>query len=307
MSIDLAVAIIMTLVAAATPILIAALGELVAERSGVMNIGIEGMMLLGAVVALVIIHHTGSYLLGVFGAAAIGAAVALAFGFLTVALATNQIVAGLALALFGVSLSVLIGRPYISQPIELLGPAFPAFMMEGAVSKAIFGHSIPVYFSLVAAAAVWWMLERTRLGTLLSATGEDHDAVHSIGYSVVTVRLSAVVFGGIMAGIAGSCFPLMLTPQWAEGLTSGRGWIALTLVVFAGWRPLRLIVGAYLFALVLTLELYAKAGGVRLIPSEVWAALPYAATLLALVIGLQRRSMSARPPECLGKPFYSQT
>lgn len=300
MSLDLAIAVVMTLVATATPILIAGLGELVVEKSGVMNIGIDGMMLLGALAALVVVQHTGSYLLGALVAAGVGTCTALIFGLLTVLLGANQIVSGLALALFGSSFSTLVGQAYVGIPITLLGPVLPR--VTGHL-RILFGHSAPVYFGLAAAAAIGWLLNHTRTGIILRATGEDHDSVHSVGYSVVAVRLSAVAFGGAMAGIAGSCFPFMLTPQWSVGLTSGRGWIALALVVFATWRPMRLLAGACFFAIVLTLEVYAKAGGVHTLAPEVWAALPYLTTLLALVLISLRPSSGTPAPACLGKPF----
>ena len=304
MSLDLATAVVMTLFATATPILIAGLGELVVEKSGVMNIGIDGMMLLGALAAVVVVQHTGSYLLGAVAAAGAGICAALIFGLLTVLLGANQIVTGLALALFGSSFSTLVGQGYAGNPITLLGPVLP--QLTGHF-RILFGHSVPVYFGLAAAVLVWWMLNRTRTGIILRATGEDHDSVHCVGYSVIAVRMSAVAFGGAMAGIAGSCFPFMLTPQWAVGLTSGRGWIALALVVFATWRPLRLLAGAYFFAIVLTLEVYAKAGGVHALAPEVWAALPYLTTLLALVLISLRPSSGTPAPACLGKPFYGAT
>ncbi len=173
------------------------------------------------------------------------------------------------------------------------------------ILKVVFGYSPLVYLSLFMVLAVWWFLSRTRGGLVLRAVGENDVSAHSIGYSVISVRYLAVLFGGAMAGIGGACFPLMLTPQWVERLTTGRGWIALALVVFAAWKPVRLLAGAYLFGLVMTLEVYAKAagGGFRILPSEAWAALPYIVTILVLVLISMRRGASSAAPACLGRPF----
>ena len=169
----------------------------------------------------------------------------------------------------------------------------------------LFGYSALVYFAFVLVLAVWWFLKKTRAGLILRAVGENDHSAHSIGYSVIGVRYAAVAFGGAMAGIGGACFPLLLTPQWAERMTAGRGRIAVALVVFAAWKPFRLLAGAYLFGLVMTMELYAKAGGGPLsaIPSELWAALPYLATVVVLVLISIRRDASTNAPACLGKPF----
>ena len=303
MSATLVIALFMTLAATATPILIAALGELVVEKSGVINIGIDGMMLIGAVVTLIVIHQTGNYALAVCAAALAGIALAGCFGLLTVQLGVNQIIAGLSLYLFGEHFSELIGKPYVGRPIMLIGPVFPEGLAQHSVLKLVFGHGLPVYFSILMVLAIGWFLNRTKTGVLVRAAGEDHDAVHAMGHSVARVRLAAVMFGGAMAGMAGSCFPLMLIPQWSAGLTSGRGWIALALVIFSIWRPFRLLGGAYFFAIVLALELYSKAGGPKLLPPEAWAALPYAATLAALVAISSRGRPGASPPANLGVPF----
>lgn len=302
---DIVIAIVITLIGAATPILLAALGELVVEKSGVLNLGIEGMMLIGAVIAFAVTYTTGSPWLGILAAAFAGAASSLIFGFLTLTLSANQVATGLALAIFGTGFSSLFGQGYTGRPIELFRSPFPAELATHPVWRLVFGHSPLVYFSLAMVVAIWWFLKKTRAGLILRAVGENDISAHSLGYSVIKVRYAAVAFGGAMAGIAGSCFPLLLTPQWAERLTAGRGWIALALVVFAAWRPFRLLAGAYLFGLVMTLELYAKASGgpLTVVPSEFWAALPYLATIIVLVAISLRRSGQSSAPACLGKPF----
>jgi simple sugar transport system permease protein len=307
MSIEFIIAVIVAIVGTSTPILIGALGELVVEKSGVLNLGIEGMMLSGAVVAFAVTYTTGSPWLGIGAAALAGMAVSMIFGVLTLSLSSNQVATGLALTIFGTGFSALFGKAYTGKPLELFKSIFPAELSEHPVWRLVFGHSPLVYFSLIMVVAVWWFLTRTRAGLILRAVGENDASAHSIGYSVVRIRYGAVAFGGAMAGIAGSCFPLILTPQWVEGLTAGRGWIALALVVFAAWRPLRLLAGAYLFGLIATVELYTQAAGgaFRIIPTELWASLPYLATIIVLVLISLRREGDANAPACLGKPFLT--
>lgn len=302
---DLTLAIIVTVVGASTPILIAALGELVVERSGVLNLGVEGMMLIGAIAGFVVQFHTGNPYLALIAGAAAGMASSLIFGFLTLSLSANQTATGLALTIFGTGFSALAGSSYSARPVSLMGPLFPAELAAHPVWKVLFSYSFPVYFSFIMVVVIWYFLHKTRAGLILRAVGENDQSAHSIGYSVIGVRYMAVMFGGAMAGLAGACFPLLLTPQWAERMTAGRGWIAVALVVFASWKPFRLLAGAYLFGLVMTMELYAKAGGgvLSIIPSELWAALPYIATIVVLVLISLRRDASTNAPACLGKPF----
>jgi len=301
---DLVIAVVITLIGAATPILIAALGELVVEKSGVLNLGVEGMMLVGAVIAFAVTYNTGNPWLAIGCAAVAGAAASMIFAFLTLTLSANQVATGLALTIFGTGFSTLFGQAYTGRPIEIFRSIFPPELAGHPVWRLVFGHSPLVYFSLILVVAVWWFLKKTRAGLILRAVGENDLSAHSIGYSVIGTRYAAVAFGGAMAGIAGSCFPLLLTPQWAEKLTTGRGWIALALVVFAAWRPFRLLAGAYLFGLVMTIELYTKASGsMGLLPSEFWAALPYLATIIVLVLISLRRAGRSAAPACLGRPF----
>jgi simple sugar transport system permease protein len=300
---SLLIPIIMTIVGAATPILLAALGELVVEKSGVLNLGLEGMMLIGAVTGFAVTATTGYAPLGVVAAMIAAAASAGLFGFLTLTLTANQVATGLALTIFGIGLSALAGENYVGQTVDVFGSVFPAALSEHPVLRVIFGYSPLVYVSLLLVAAVSWFLRKTRGGLILRAVGESDLSAHSIGYSVIGVRYMAVLFGGAMAGIAGCFYSLVLTPMWAEQLTAGRGWIALALVVFAGWRPMRLLLGAYLFGAVMTLELHAKAAGFSLVASEFLAAMPYLATIAVLAIISARKAGKSLAPACLGKPF----
>lgn len=306
MSGDIIIAFVMAMIGAATPILFAALGELVVEKSGVLNLGVEGMMLIGAVITVAVTLTTGNPLLAIACAAIASAAASLIFGVLTLTLSANQVATGLALTILGTGFSALFGQPYTGQSVPTMGSPFPPGLATDPILRVVFGYSPLVYFSLIMVVAVWWFLQRTRSGLILRAIGENDLSAHSIGYNVIGVRYLAVAFGGAMAGIGGACFPLFLTPQWVERLTSGRGWIALALVVFAAWRPYRLLAGAYFFGLMMILEVYAKSNSAfRVLPSEFWAALPYLATVVVLLLISLRRAGSTSAPACLGKPFMA--
>jgi simple sugar transport system permease protein len=306
MSVEFLIAVFITVVGASTPILLAGLGELVTEKSGVLNLGVEGMMLVGAIAGFATVDATGSPWLAVVVAALAGAAVAMIFAVLTLSLRANQVATGLALTIFGTGLSTLAGHGYTGRPIKPFTTIFPDALANDPIGRVVFGYSPLVYFSLIMVALVAWFLNRTRPGLILRAVGENDQSAHSIGYSVIGVRYAAVAFGGAMAGIGGASFPLVLTPLWAEGLTGGRGCSAIALVVFAGWRPARLLAGAYFFGLLGTLELYAKASGTiftAVLPSEGWAALPYLATVVVLAIISASKAGGGNAPACLGKPF----
>ena len=306
MSVDLIIAIIITIAGAATPILIAALGELVVEKSGVLNLGVEGMMLIGAVITVAVTLTTGNHLLAIACAALAAALASLIFGVLTLTLSANQVATGLALTILGTGFSALFGQPFTGKNVPILRSPFPEALATDPVWRVLFGHPPLVYFALAMVVVVWWFLQRTRAGLILRAVGENDLSAHSIGYPVIGIRYLAVMFGGAMAGIAGACFPLMLTPQWVERLTTGRGWIALALVVFSAWRPFRLLAGAYFFGFMMIFEIYAKSNSAfRFLPSEFWAALPYLATVLVLVLISLRREGSTSAPACLGKPFVA--
>lgn len=308
MEIDV-VASIMTIVGLATPILLAGLGELVTEKSGVLNLGVEGMMLLGAIGGFAVAATTGSPWLAVVGAALAGAGGALIFGLLTLSLSANQTATGLALTLFGTGLSSVLGVSFTGRTVEPFGPIFPDALARDPFWRLIFGYSPMTYLALLLVPAVAWFLRHTRAGLLLRAVGENADSAHSLGYPVIRVRYAAVAFGGALAGLAGAYFSLVITPMWAEKMTAGRGWIALALVVFAGWREVRLLVGAYLFGGLMWLELFAKASGfsevlpaAQAVPSQLWAAMPFLVTVLVLAL-LSSQRKGGRAPACLGKPF----
>ena len=303
MSIEFLIAAIVTVVGLATPILLAGLGELVTEKSGVLNLGVEGMMLIGAVAGFAATVSTGNPWLGVLAAAAAGALSSLIFGFFVLTLNSNQVATGLALTIFGTGLSSLLGLSFTGRIVAQFASPFPPALAGDPIWRLVFGHSPVVYFSILMVVLVGWFLKSTRSGLILRAVGENDLSAHSIGYSVIGVRYAAVAFGGAMAGIGGAYFSLVITPMWAEKMTAGRGWIALALVVFAGWRAGRLLAGAYFFGILMALELYAKASGFAILPSQFWAAMPYIMTVVVLAIISSRETGGGNAPACLGRPF----
>ncbi len=297
-----------SLMVASTPILLAAIGELVVEKAGVLNLGVEGMMITGAISGFAIAVETQSPLLGFVAAAIGGAVLALLFGFLTQVLLSNQVATGLALTLFGLGLSSLLGQSYIGIKPPLTGMIDIPFLADLPILGTIFfRHDLMVYISLLIVVAVWFLLKYTRIGLILRAVGENHDAAHALGYKVVRIRLMAIAFGGACAGLGGAYLSLIRVPQWTEGMTAGAGWIALAIVVFASWKPGRVILGAYLFGGVTVLQLNLQAAGLA-IPVEYLSMSPYLITILVLVIMSADRSRTAlNAPACLGRSFHASS
>jgi simple sugar transport system permease protein len=304
MSLDIAISIVMTLVIAATPILLAGLGELVAEKSGVLNLGVEGMMLVGAVAGFISASLTGFTPLGYAVAGLAGLCASLLFAALALTLGANQVATGLALTIFGTGLSSLAGAGFVGTTITRLPALFPPALAGHPILRLVFGYDLIVYLSVALTLAATWFLNHTRSGLILRSVGESDASAHAIGYPVTAIRYLAVAFGGALAGLAGAYYSLAVTPMWADRITAGRGWIALALVVFSSWRPWRLLLGAYIFGAVMTLELYSKAAGFALLPPEMLAMLPYLATVVALAVIAMRPSRGRLDaPRCLGKTF----
>jgi ABC-type uncharacterized transport system permease subunit len=297
-------AIILSVIAASTPLLLAAAGELVVERSGVLNLGAEGMMIMGAACGFAGAYLTGSTFVGALFGIAAGAALSLVFAALTLGLAVNQVAAGLALTILGVGLSGLIGAGFVGERITPAPHLYIPLLTDlPVVGKILFGQDGFVYFSVALVAAIWWFLYRTRAGLVLRAVGDSHTSAHALGYPVLRIRLLAVLFGGGCAGLGGAFLPLAYTPFFIPGMTAGRGWIALALVVFSSWMPGRLVAGAYLFGAVTILQLHAQAFGLG-IPSQLMSALPYLATVIVLVlISRARGSAGSVAPASLGIVF----
>ncbi len=297
-------ALLVATLRAAAPLLLAGFGELVAERAGVLNLGVEGMMLVGAAAGFIATAATGNPLLGLLVGALAGALMALLFGVLTLTLRANQVACGLALTIFGVGLSALIGLPWQGTPITGLATViWPGLDRAGPVAQQFMLLDPVVWLALAMPFLVFAFLYRTRPGLVLRAVGESHDVAHALGYSVLRVRYAAVVFGGAMAGVAGSYLSLVYTPMWTENMVAGRGWIALALVVFSAWKPLWLALGAVLFGFVTIAQFHAEAFGLDVSP-HLLATLPYLATVVVLVlISRDAGRLKLNAPAALGKPF----
>ncbi len=305
MNLHLIELVLITIVSSATPLLIAAIGELVVEKSGVLNLGVEGMMLVGASVGFAVAFETDSTLLGALAGMAAGMVLASVFALLAIGLATNQVATGLALTILGGGLSSLIGAGFVGQKRD----SAPVLDIPGLsdlplVGKLVFGQDAFVYSAIALVFVVGWFLYKTRAGLTLRAVGESHGSAHALGVPVQKIRLMAVLFGGACAGLAGAYLPLANTPFWSPGMTAGRGWIALALVVFASWRPWRVVWGALLFGGATMLELHLQALGVGL-PGQVLSSLPYLATIIALIILSIRDRRSAAAPAALGTAFVA--
>ncbi|TDH39346.1 ABC transporter permease [Pseudohoeflea suaedae] len=301
---DIFQSVLLTIATASTPLLIAAIGELVVERSGVLNLGVEGMMVIGAVCAFAASYLTGNPWIGVLAGILAGAVLSLLFGVLALSFATNQVATGLSLTLLGIGLSGMIGEDLVGRAGERLPNLdIPVLTDIPVIGRLLFGQDPLFYVSIALTAAVMWFLFRTRTGLTLRAIGDNHKSAHALGISVLKYRYLAVMFGGACAGLAGAHLSLVYTPQWVENMTAGRGWIALALVVFASWRPWRVIGGAYLFGAVTIGQLHAQALGFG-IPSQLLSSLPYLATIVVLVlISRDRRLTVMNTPASLAQPF----
>ncbi|MGL6045341.1 MAG: ABC transporter permease [Vogesella sp.] len=295
--------VLAAMLGAATPLLLAGLGELVAERAGVLNLGVEGMMLIGAIAGFAGAVH-GDVWSGLLAGSMAGMASSLLFAVPALSLAANQAACGLALTILGVGLSAFIGQGYVSYSLPGMAPlALPLLGELPLLGPVLFQQTPAVYLALLLFAATWWGLARTRWGLVLRAVGESPDAAHAIGYPVLAVRYAAVLFGGAMAGLAGAYLSTVYTPLWVQNMTAGRGWIAVALVVFATWQPGRLLLGALLFGFVTILQFNAQILGVK-VPVQLLAALPYLATIVVLVlISRDRKLLQKNLPASLGKPF----
>lgn len=301
---DHLIPILVAAVAAGTPMVFAALGELVTEKSGVLNLGVEGMMLMGAVTGFAVASQTGNPWLGAVAGMVAGAAMALIFAVLTLNLMANQVASGLALTLFGIGLSAFLGKPYESVSLVVAPPpAIPLLSQIPVVGPLLFNYHLLVYVSWALFAGIAWFLYKSRAGLVLRSIGESPESAHAIGYPVIRIRYLATLFGGAMAGLGGAYLSEFYAPLWVEGMTAGRGWIALALVVFATWRPARVMIGAYLFGGVTIAQFFAQGAGVS-IPSQFLSSLPYLATIIVLVfISRNLATIRLNAPVSLSKSY----
>lgn len=305
MSPDIYVSVVTGTVISATPLIYAALGELVTERAGVLNLGVEGMMIVGALAAFAGSVSSGSLMVGYLAAIGASMLMALLFAVLTISLQANQVATGLALTLFGLGLSAFAGRRFAGLPIDGMGALpLPGLRDMPIAGPLLFSFDAAVYGSIVLYVLVNWIVSRTRVGLLLRAVGESPVTAHALGQPVTLTRYLAVLFGGAASGVAGAYLSTALTPMWVQGMSAGRGWIALALVVFATWKPLRILLGAYLFGGVTILQLHAQGLGLH-IPSEILSMLPYVATIVVLVVICRDpKIILLNQPASLGRSFH---
>jgi simple sugar transport system permease protein len=290
---------------AGTVLAIAALGLLINEKAGIVNLGAEGMMLCAAIAGYATVVYTGSDMLGFLAGMGAGAVLALFFGALVIGLNTNQYATGLALSLFGVGFSAFVGTSYVQAKLpERLSYEVPYLADLPVIGTAVFRQHPMVYAAIIFTLALIWFLERTRAGLVLRAVGESPQSAHALGYPVRSIRLAAVVCGGALCGLAGAYISVIYTPLWVEGMIAGKGWIALALTTFATWRPARILLGAYLFGGVTMLQFHLQATGVE-VPSQFLSMLPYVATIVVLaLISRNPQWIRVNMPASLGKPFY---
>ena len=288
-----------------TPLAIAALGLLLNERAGIINLGAEGLMLVAAVAGFATAVVTRNQALALLAGAAAAAVLSASFGALVIWLNTNQYASGLALSLFGAGLSAFVGIPYTQESLATqAAPGVPELARLPFVGQVLFSHHALVYFAVALALGQGWFFFRSKAGLVVRAVGESPEAAQALGYRVRWIRLAAVVSGGALVGLAGAYVSVVSTPLWVEGMIAGKGWIALSLTTFATWRPARVLLGAYLFGGVTMLQLHLQARGVSA-PVELLTSLPYLATILVLVLISQNpRWIAANMPHSLGKPFY---
>ena len=305
MDIDLITNIVFAAIRTGTPLLMVALGELVCEKSGVLNLGQEGMMLMGAVSGFIAAFHTGSIAAGFLAAIIAGIGMALLFGCVALSLNASQVASGLALSIFGVGLSGFVGSNYVGKPLEGLGAlAIPGLSDIPLLGQAFFSHDILVYLSVLLCGLVYYFFKRTHAGLIVKAVGESPTSAQAIGLPVLAVRYLAVMFGGAMAGVAGAYLSLVYTPLWADNMTAGRGWIALALVVFASWRAERVILGAYLFGAASIMHLVLQDYDLAISPNLL-ATIPYVTTILVLVaLSTNQARVKLHTPASLGKAFH---
>ena len=306
MDATLITAILAATIVAGTPLIIVALGQLIAEKSGILNLGAEGMMAMGAIAGFAVTHHTGNPWLGVIAGMGAGIIMSLLFAFVVLTLMGNQVASGLALSIFGVGLSAFIGKPYEAEVLDTVTSIrIPLLADIPIIGPALFDQRALVYFSWMLFGGIVWFLYRSRPGLVLRAVGESPSSAHSIGYPVIRIRYMATLFGGAMAGIGGSFLSVFYTPLWVEGMVAGRGWIAIALVVFATWRPLRVLAGAYLFGGVMVSQLFVQGSGLQIdIPSQFLSSLPYLATIIVLVIiSRDQNTVRLNAPVSLGQPY----
>ncbi len=304
---DIFLNIFIATIAAGTPLVYAALGELITEKSGVLNLGVEGMMLVGAISGFIAMAKTNSLIFAVIAGMSAGALMAFIFAVLTLTLMANQVASGLALTIFGVGFSAFMGLDYTSVALKGVHNLYIPFLSDiPVIGKILFSYDILIYSSVLVFLCIVWFLYKTRAGLVLRAIGEAPKSGHALGFSVIRIRYIAVLFGGAMAGLGGVYLATAYTPMWVEGMVAGRGWVSLALVVFSTWRPARVMVGAYLFGGVTIIQFHIQGFGVE-IPSQILSMLPYLATIFVLVIiSRDKNTIKLNSPASLGITYHPE-
>jgi len=309
MSVDNLIFILSIAIQSSVAVLFATLGEVFTERSGILNLGVEGMMLMGALSGFAATFYSHSLLLGILAALVVGGLLALIHGFFAITLRANQVVCGLALAILGIGLSSFLGRPIIGRVAERFVPLpIPVLKEIPILGPVLFNQSALVYVGYILVPLSWFFLYHTRPGLNLRAVGENPAAADTSGIGVVPLRYLWTIFGGMLAGLGGAYLSLCYTPGWKENMTSGQGWIAIAMVIFALWNPFRAVLGALLFGGVNALQFYFEARQIDLVPSYILRMLPYLFTIVILVIITRGKTVRKRvgAPASLGLPFQRE-
>ena len=299
---DIIISVLQRTLIAGTPLLLATIGEVICERSGILNLGVEGMMAIGAVTAFIVTLTTGNPWLGLVAAIIATALISGIHAFVSITLQASQVVSGLALTMLGLGISGLVGKPYIGKPLAEKMATWPIPILSDmpVVGVIFFDHSPYFYMAILLALIAWFVLQHTRLGISIRSAGENPRATETQGISVYKIRYWCVIVGGALAGMAGAHLSTSYSKSWIEGMTAGRGWIVIALTIFALWNPMRAIIGAFLFGGIFVLQYLLQPLGIS---PNLLAILPYLSTLLVLFIGALHDSRKLNAPAMLAEPY----
>jgi simple sugar transport system permease protein len=299
---DIIISVAQRTLIAGTPLLLGTIGEVICERSGILNLGVEGVMAIGAVTAFIVTFVTGNPWLGLIAAVLAGALISVLHAFVSITLNASQVVSGLALTMLGLGISGLVGKPYIGKPLEQKMETWPIPGLADipVLGPIFFNHSPYFYLAIILALAAWFVLKNTRIGISIRSTGENPRATETQGINVSRIRYWCVIAGGALAGMAGAHLSTSYSKSWIEGMTGGRGWIVIALTIFALWNPLRALIGAFLFGGIFVVQYLLQPLGIS---PNFLAMLPYLSTLLVLFVGALRDSRKLNPPAMLGEPY----
>ena len=299
---DIIMSVVQRTLVAGTPLLLGTVGEIICERSGILNLGVEGVMAVGAVTAFIVTHHTGNPWLGLCAAIIAGMLISIVHAFASVSLQSNQVVSGLALTMLGLGVAGLVGKPYVGKPlaIKINAMAIPFLSDIPVVGPVLFNQSPFLYMAVLLAIGAWFVLEHTLLGIRIRSTGENPKATETQGVNVSLVRYLCVLVGGGFSAMAGAHLSISYSKSWIEGMTAGRGWIVIALTIFALWNPLRAMVGAFLFGGIFVLQYMLQPLGIS---PNFLAMLPYMVTLIVLLVGGLRDSRRLNAPAMLAEPY----